>query len=159
MWYLGLSARTRQSQARAMTQPPAGQAPCRESQTTGPCSIPEGRARAHPRCLPAGAAPTPSGEHAQQDPHTPLPSGSRRAASSFSLGSCPVPQRPIAHRAWAVTSHPAPDGLGPPLSSPPAPTVPWRWPAAQPHASSQARPPSSPAGSGPTLALGQSNVP
>lgn len=34
MWYLGLSARTRQSQARAMIQPPAGQAPCRESQTS-----------------------------------------------------------------------------------------------------------------------------
>lgn len=135
MWYLGLSARTRKSQERAIIQPPAGQAPCRESQTAGPCSVPEGQPHLG------------SVRSRTRTPLFPQAHVGLRAASLSALVRSLRRQSPIRpglsphvlpQTAWG---HPCPHLLHP-LS-------PWRWPATQPHASSQARPPSSPAGSGP----------
>lgn len=98
MRYLGLSARTRQSQERAMIQPPAGQAPCKESQTAGLRRA--GLAHA-PGCLqpPPRAAPTPSGgvrsgTCSPISPHTPLPSGSCQGCEWLLLSARLVPQTP-----------------------------------------------------------------
>ena len=127
MWYLGLSARTRQSQERAIIQPPAGQAPCRESQTAGlwragPVHAP-GCLQPLPRAAPTPSGGVSSGTCSPISPHTPLPSGSCWGCEQLLLSALVRSLRRQRARGLGCHLTPAPDGPGPPLSSPLAPTV------------------------------------